>query len=129
MDEKDEIGFLAASEKRFIGVRLTATNADGKAGEIYDFCSDCKMDAPNFTKLQLGVVIDKLYLHTVKTGKNAGKTMAKLDVHDLTGTLSKLVVFTDLFEERSDLLIPGNTIGLQVYKKDDSWLTKDIIQL
>lgn len=123
--EWDHPAFIEESERQLLGIPLTASSADLKDNTRYDKCSDCYEELPERTIKEVMVVIQNVRLTTIKNGKNAGKTMAKISVYDSSGNL-EIPVFSELYEACSDILIAKNIISLNLLKGKQGWIANGI---
>ena len=128
-DEFDHPEFISQFEKDYLGVVITATAIDLKGCESFDKCIECLGDVPNYKEKRVAGIIDTIYFTTVKNGKNAGRKMARIDIHDSSGELKNIPIFADLYDSSSDLLIEKNTILVDMYKRDSGWIANNIQQL
>ena len=79
--------------------------------------------------MTLMCIIDDVLIKTIKTGKNAGKLMASISVHDSYGQMKHLPVFSKVFEESTDLLRKMNPVQIQLDKKERGFFVRGITQV
>ncbi len=126
-NEFDHPSFIEEHERQLLGIPLTASSADMKDNTRYDKCADCYDEVPEKTIKEVLVVIQSVKLTTIKNGKNAGKTMAKLSVYDSSGSL-EIPIFSELYEACSNILIQKNIVGINLIKGTKGWLANGIHQ-
>lgn len=59
-------------------------------------------------------VVDDIKTNIIKTGKNQGKTMAKITIHDSSGEVKGIPIFSDSYNKYMDILVPGKLVQLQM---------------
>lgn len=121
--------WIENQEKNYLGVGITSTAVDAKDNANYDKCIDCYHDETLWAEKHLAVVIDSIYYHTIKTGKNAGKEMGKCTVHDSSSMLKYLPIFSDDLDIYRDLLVENNIVYITVKRGNGGWFINRVQQL
>lgn len=67
-------------------------------------------------EMTIGVEIQRVREHTIKSGKNAGNKMAFIGATD--GTELDCVAFTDVWQEEGYMLYEGNCVALTIVRSD-----------
>lgn len=117
---------IANNERHYLGVSVRFNKVD--ACNFAEATKTCKEVALSKTVhdavlvVELGDVLEIL----VKNGKNAGRKMARCQVSDGTAEID-CTVFSDQYEQFGYLLIPGNTVSIKGWKKDN-FVAREICQ-
>ena len=122
-DLTDHEGWIADTEKKYMGTSLTFSKTDGIQSSLVN-CTCKEIINGRTGKVNVAVHINSLREYVTKNGKNPGQTMAFLSVEDSSATLDSAVMFPDAYEEFKGVMYEGNTVLLfgQVSKKKDTSL-------
>lgn len=124
-DTFDHPAWIEENEQKYMGIGLTASAAD-LVDMAVDKCIDCYGNFPKNTVKNLTVVINEIKVTTVKKGQSAGMDMAIINVHDASGVLNKIPIFSELYEECREYISVGNTIHLSIIMGKENWLGHNI---
>ena len=116
---KDSPEWLASIETSLMGIPITCTSVEA-----------CDISAANCTCIEyiegkhpktviIAAQVDSCHEITVKQGKNKGQKMAFLKISDITGTAENIVVFSDVWDEVSNVVFEGNNLLLYGEKSKD----------
>lgn len=129
---EDNPGQIEIWETFYLGVPITCSRLNAKIRNDHTYIQDANLDfdyLPIYSERQIAVILDDIEYRKIKTGKNAGKDMANIHVHDNSGELRYLPVFADLLSASNQLLINNNTLDLTIAKGKTGWIVKNITQL
>src|SRR5208283_3436411 len=128
---KDSPEWLASIETSLMGIPITCTSVEA-----------CDISAANCTCIEyiegkhpktiiIAAQVDSCHEIKVKNGKNAGQKMAFLKISDITGTAENIVVFSDIWNEVSNVVFEGNNLLLYGEKSKDgaSLIVKRVWQI
>ena len=125
----DNPAWIATEERNRLGVVITATSLEGKTLNTTDTCADCHATLPPKTYKDISAIINNVILTTVKKGKSAGATMARITVSDLSGKLDNLPVFPEAYEAYNSHLIENNTVQLGLEMGKTGWIVQSVQQI
>jgi DNA polymerase III alpha subunit len=125
LNKDDTEYFIEKSEKEYCGTIITGNLLGDKEKFSTRKClelNDYSGDDNQF----LICVIDKVEIKVIKSGANKGKKMCTLSVHDSTGTLDNICIFSDIFANSSDIIREDSIIQLTLNNKNGRWITRGI---
>lgn len=125
----DDPAWIGNMEKAHLGIQITSSSLDKKDTTTLDKCINCNEEAPLYSKLKVGVIIDELRLTKTKKGANPGQDMAIIKVHDDSAEISSLPIFPDLYEQVCQFLMENNTVLLELNKGKTGWTIQNLEQL
>ena len=126
---KDHPSTIADKEQEILGTIISASSVDGKMHDAYHTCVECFGDIPENTKKRIAVVINEVIPTITKKGQNPGQKMARITVSDSSGSLENLPVFPNLFQQIDSLLIPRNTVTLDLNMGKNGWIIQNVQQI
>jgi len=125
----DHPAAIELEESALLGIHLTASSVDHKVSDADSRCEDCRTDHQEGAIRHVNVVIAKIISTTTKKGKNPGQKMARINVHDGTGSLDNIPVFPDLYLECEHILMEHNTVKIVLQFKNNSWIAMSLEQI
>lgn len=129
-EKPDDLAGIEVAETTNMGICLSGSSVDTKGDSNADTCYDCSFDGyPPKTIKSINVVLDLVEIIVTRSGKSPGSKMARLKVHDATGSIEALPVFPDLYKLTSQLLIPNNTVNISLLMGKQGWIAQEITQI
>ena len=127
----DTPGYVAKYEEEYLGAPITFLGVDGLDNEIVN--TSCKEieSGESSPFMCVGAIVKRINENKIKNGKNAGKTMAHIDIMDETGTLESVVVWSDEWDQFEGLLKSGTAMVIQLerMKKDKTLFVKRVFNV
>lgn len=114
---KDDVEWLVKTEKHLLGFSSMSRISVVDDYQSTSSCIDLLQNRVN--NACVAVEIRDVRERTIKTGPNAGKTMAGLVIQDDSCVLDNVVIFSENFEAYQSLLEPNNCVRMVVYKPKD----------
>lgn len=121
--------WLERKEKEYCGTIMSTDILGNKSDKSTMNCISLGQTEFFETSNQILVcIIDNVITHVIKSGKNKGKTMAKINVHDSSGELSSIPVFSNAYQDCKDLLYEDNIVELVLKNYNGQWIVDSISQ-
>lgn len=115
-DMEDNVRWVAAVEKKHLGISMTCSMVDGVDASFADTtCRDILSgNVRDKATVTVAAELREFREHRIKKeGPNKGKSMAFLSIEDLSGQLKSVTMFPDQFNLYKDLLFDNNTLLLE----------------
>jgi DNA polymerase-3 subunit alpha len=125
LHKKDTEFAIEKAEKEYCGTIITADVLGDKSKYSTRSClelNDFNQEDDQF----LICIIDKVEIKFIKSGKNKGKKMCTLSVHDSSGTLENICIFSEIFERSGDIIREDAIVQLTISNKNGRWITRGI---
>lgn len=129
LNEYDHPQWIQETEMTYLGTFITAVKIDDKAAHMSINCKDCMDEWKKYSKVSVACVIEEVKHTKTKKGKNPGQDMATINVFDSTGELQGLPVFPEKYNQYCTLLIPNNTVVLNLLYGNTGWIIDSMDQL
>jgi len=124
---EDRLDWISWIEEKYLGTAVSCSKVDACRNAIHATHS-CK----DITKDTRGYIVVAAEVKEAKeiTTKKSGQKMAFLTIIGEGGSLDGLPCFPDTWNEAKNILIPGNTVLIQLEKgKGDSHIVKRVWQI
>jgi len=126
---KDTKTGIAAAEKHFLGISLTASAVDDiDTSDATHNCIDVAKEL-NGPSIIVCAIIDEVKLTKTKRGKTPGQSMCFLTISDSSYSIDHAVVFPDNFDRLKGLCKVGHICLFYGSKKNGSFLIDDMTKL
>jgi len=130
---KDSPEWVAGLEESLLGISLTHSSVESCNIEDAN-CNIKEFLTGNNSNpiIMLPICVDEVREIKTKKGKNPGQKMAFVEGSDLTGKLSSIVVFPDVWLKCKSLLVQNNHVmlrGKRGDQKKDSFLVENVLQI